>query len=713
MNKKILILMMVILSILSITSVFGLSFTGETTGQWTQYGFDRFSSNAYVYFTGSYNADIDNGTNFTYTDNEASGGDFQPIAFDWDSDGVVEIIAPAGTTLNVYDPSSNTLVLEESYNMGGTMGTQGWCGTDATLGKYCVFNMGSNLVTLSYDGTTISTLGSTSLGAVTIGSAINCHSDAEYSIPYCFAVVDNTTESEIYLAQFRADTDDDLSFTRTGVSSDLAPTPQASMPKPVITDFDYDGELEVIWMAKEGAAGYVHVEAWNSTSNSLTGDTSFSADGYLAIHDVLHSWGGFVVYDVDGATDEEICSLARRGDQIDLKCVNSDGTEFDSVVVEITNDEASVGLAFGDVDGDIVQDFVVLEKKSSSLYVKVYSGSSGSLVAKSSFSLGAVADYTLTPTLAKVNDDNYFDLIYGNKVMYFNSSGEVYANDTKNMVQGEHVVPVEFNQDATMDFVGQKFNSLSLYTNALGGGTAPTTITLNTLKANSGFYGYYPVACLNTETKFRAKECVSGAFDSTCTYVNTNTIATERIYTDCGGLAAVTGDYDSLNPDVNCSWTNIGTYPVNLYMQDVASAASYAVYDTISIEVINGVSGSTCDVPADYITSPSTIPTANTTDTTLTTDGSTPDGIMNTIFNGSSAWSLIGAIILILGIWSTIMGMANKYNVEMGVIGHVMGVFLGVVTATFFGLITPFVLISILIFVVCVVILKLFGKGGS
>ena len=86
-----------VIFILMLSSAFALSFTGETSGQWTKFGFDRYSSNSYVYFTGSFDANTENGTNFTYTDTEVAGGNFQPIGYDWDSDGVVEIIAPIGT----------------------------------------------------------------------------------------------------------------------------------------------------------------------------------------------------------------------------------------------------------------------------------------------------------------------------------------------------------------------------------------------------------------------------------------------------------------------------------------------------------------------------------------------------------------------------------------------------------------------------------------
>ena len=703
-NKLVFILVpLLILMLLPTTSA--LEFTGETTGQWTKYGFDRFSSNGYPYFTGSYNADIDNGTNFTYTDNEGSGGNFQPIAFDWDSDGVVEIISPQGTTLNVYNPSSNALVIEDTYNMGGTMATQGWCGTDDTLGKYCVFNMGTYLVSLSYSNDVISTIATASLRGTTIGSAINCHSDTdEYDIPYCFAIVDNTTESKVYLAQFRADSEDDLSFTRIGRETTLLD----SRYKPIISDIDYDDTLEIIWSSRDDSSneGVLSVYEWNETTNVISPETSFSADGQVAYGGgVMAKFCGIVVYDLDGGTDEEICTLSTNNIDHALDCFNSDGSSFSALDAGSKASGQCNSLLLGDVTGDITQKLIAMVDHNGPMKVSVYDGSSGSLTTTSSETFADITDNDLSSVMGKVNDDSYFDLIYGNRVMYFNSTGEIYANDTKNFVEDQNIVPVEFNQDATMDFVGQKLNSLSLYTNEVGGTVATSSITLNTLKEDSGFYGYYDSAispvCLNSNETYRAKECISGEFDSTCTYVNTNGIGTERLVSDCGGLASITGEYDYLNPDVDCNWTAVGSYEMVLYIQDVASATYYGVYDTISVDVIDGVEGVTCNKPNGLITSPAVTDTevADPDTSLLPSEVTTFFDIFGT---GSNLAQFFVGLILIIGLF--MIGFQTTKAIMGGITFAIFGLILCVVI----GLISLWVVMLVGFLMLLPIVLKLF-----
>ena len=693
--------------LLSLTA-FGVSYTQETSGQWTQAGFDRFNSQSYAYSNTIFKGNVANGTNFTYTDNEVAGGNFQPIAFDWDGDGTVEIIASSSTTFNIYDPSTNSLVLEYSAVQTGTMGNQGYCGIDDTLGRYCVFVIGTEIITLTYDGSGLTSVGSADIPSdLNLESSINCFSDGDhYVIPYCFLTAENTTSNYAHRIQYKANDFDDISVN-TIFQTNYRSLQELGF-KHVISDIDYDGALEIIYIVYDvDSDPQMIVYEWNNVTNAIATDSSFGTSGRIEITTSnVQDFGNVLVYDLDSSSDQEICILTKTlggSYGVNINCYNADGTSYDSETLHssATSEDRVINLLYADVDGDNIGEIVAVTSDDNNLEINVLESSSGSLTSKYTYNYGTYAEQSGIATATKMNDDDYFDIVYDGLVFYFNSSGEVESVDVKN-IDEKFVVPVNFNKDSSMDYVGQELNSLSLYTNSLGGVPTSSTISLNTNLDDSGFYNYYSTVCKDTITTFKALECVSGSFDSTCTYINTDTEENERIYTTCGGLGEVNGTYDGLNPSVSCNFSQTGNYNVNLYVQDLATSSYYGVYDTISITVVDGTSGVDCNVASEFITNPS-----SQTDTSTPSTVDTAEDFFNIFSYGSSTMKFVFGLIIILGL--CVMAYGTFRSVLMTVIFGIAGLIL----STILGLIPLWVIVGMGLLMALPLLLKMaFGTNG-
>ena len=725
-----------LLTIVSFSAFATITFDQPDQTEWKQHGFDRWSTGAYNYPFVSFYADVDNGSNFTYSNSKISGGNYQPTIFDWDNDGVSEIISFGSNIINVYDASSNELVVEFTQAISGSVSVEPACfdwtdnlgiGGDplADNPKFCVYAIGNTIYTTYYQDDQVFGLADATLHSdYVLSSGWACHVSDDYPIPYCFAMITNTThENEVVsLVQYRADVSDDISYVDQGsMISALFQGIDSFDHKPVISDINFDDQMEIVWVGQGNSDGdpYLLVAEWNASTNLVILDTDFSGDGKYNINVDANYWGDFLVHDIDSADDEEICWFQRTtsiGNQI--YCVSSDGTSELQIDTTSQPSDTAHSIVVADVDGDNVGEFCVssFDFATDGMYVRCFETATGVALSDAIvIPTGVVDDAWLQShrlVSAKMNDDDTFDLILGEFVVYMNSTGGLLAQDEKN-IDGSFSVPVNLNRDAYLDIVSQSLNSLNIHTDRVGVGISTSSITLNTAINNSGIYGYNLNPCINTEVDFRALESQTETMNTGVTYYNSDDDS-ERMATACGGAEVFkNGTFSATpigNPEVSCNFSVPATYNVVLYFQDTGNPTDYSTFETIEITAIDGIAGQTCGLPSDLITSPEaqvvTDPDIDLADYDYLDD---PEGFWDafwsTIFGDMDhpilrmlvALFVIGSIIGV--IFKNTKGQATELLYIFGLIG-------GLVLTTAMKLISIYWTMAIVILVVATAVIK-------
>ena len=119
---------------------------------------------------------------------------------------------------------------------------------------------------------------------------------------------------------------------------------------------------------------------------------------------------------------------------------------------------------------------------------------------------------------------------------------------------------------------------------------------------SSGYYNYYSGAtCRGTNTTFKAQECPGTG--SGCNYNNDLASNTERLRTDCGTGTATTGTLTGTQPSVSCLYNTTGTFNVVIYLQENSHPTDLSQSNSqpITINVIDGTAGVTCNIASDLI----------------------------------------------------------------------------------------------------------------
>ena len=147
----------------------------------------------------------------------------------------------------------------------------------------------------------------------------------------------------------------------------------------------------------------------------------------------------------------------------------------------------------------------------------------------------------------------------------------------------------------------------------------------------------------------------------------------------------VSGSDSLATPNYQCYFNQTGIFNIRLYLQDTFNTDNYSEYNenTISIQVIDGVSGSTCNVGDELITIPDETPVAPTTseETTISDD----------LLGGDEKLLLILGLIVVI----VVTGIVGYYiKSELVVLATA---FFSVMAMTFIGWLPPTILIISLI----------------
>ena len=275
----------------------------------------------------------------------------------------------------------------------------------------------------------------------------------------------------------------------------------------------------------------------------------------------------------------------------------------------------------------------------------------------------------------------------------------------------QYVSVADVNNDGNTDILATSTAASQIY-EAVSTNNPPEVI--NTF-AGGGFAGIPsgPV-CKGDTQLFSAFDCATYP-SGDCNYNNDVVGDQELLFTDCGYIGGDTsGNLSVNNPSVSCLYNTTGTFQVTIYVEDQANLGNHTALpenyntDPITINVIDGIPGQTCGFVST--TSPSqageiavATPSQEATDEAI-------ESFFSALFGTSTKLKFIIAIAMIIGI------IVAAAQITSNAVVIIMVGLLGTILVTFLGLLSPWILIIIMIFMVMILMFKNFivpsGGGG-
>lgn len=520
-----------------------------------------------------------------------TGFNMQPLVGDYDNDGVTEIIAATGNFIQIYQVISDTLTLEDEYNMGTPLISQPWSGNiDGDAFIEIVAATATRVWTFDYNDTAFNYSVNASVGGVITGIAC-----ANFSGTWGCYFANSTNNIYEYNPNTAGLTAYPQSFN-ISLSLPLWVTP--------LNDYDNDGDVEMFfpWRA---ATNYGFCVVDQST---MANDTTFSSDGCWQDGTVISEQPSYIMtYNLDGGGSSEIClaylaNAATVGASY-LKCFKSDGSAYGSRQ-EITTTENTKTPTISNpimvlVNGSY-RDVCIIASDSGTLgstaSVRCYKVSAGTLTQSFAYGghgIGIVNNQYWQNGMisaADMDNDGWEDIIASNAILIRNSTGSFsFINLTSNSYNYNSMV-ADVNDDDILEtcheytsFIGCSFSSFS-------DGIPTLTDTFGRSYAN-------PV-CNGTKLRFYAHEYdESGAQPAETNYYNDIDTDTERLNIDCYGNGTLyNGNYSLAAPYQDCTYNALGTYYARVYLQDQYNPTDITQYDDVIVLVVSGTPGITCNV---------------------------------------------------------------------------------------------------------------------
>lgn len=323
-----------------------------------------------------------------------------------------------------------------------------------------------------------------------------------------------------------------------------------------------------------------------------------------------------------------------------------------------------MGMVFGSIfsDDDVCRNIFYSGSVKSLSCMSLASGLSGQvyLLTNNPLPSGSYLDDTLGAY--DFNNDGYKELYtnYGiiNMTNLSNSSlkfSNIFPNTDKDTTYNLSIwtVPVDiYNNDGQVEMIKLTSTNTYIYFSDEVANNPPNIWNNLTYGGYGSSAGYSSPICINTTVTYSAAENTN--------YDNDNIFDQERIVTNCGmnalGVSLGTdyttnidnGTYSDTTPSFSCYFNVTGTYYLRLYLQDNHNTSDYSQYNipTITVNVINGVPGSTCNV-ADVVNPGDTEEVTTTTDDSTQTDQQL-ESLFNILTGNNSNTKLFISIILIL-----------------------------------------------------------------
>ena len=694
-SKRITTPLLLILSLALLASISIASFTDE----WGEFQDDP-SSRGFVHDeTGHFTSDL----GITYTDS-SDGMAYQPLVVNLTGDSNLETIIYSGNFLQLYDEQMNLI---DEKNIGAIEG-QPIIYNNGTI-NIAVAIVDNTLEAWAYNGTNFidkfannTQLNETFVCDTWIG--IKCKEES------CYTMCDDGTTSFIY----------EINMTSATWEYHNISNVQDVIGVPSIDDIDRDGRNEIAIICDAGGTGHFGLCVFDE---NLTGapvlDIGFSVDGII---DDIETGAGDVIsmpvlFNIDGAGDKEvivsfITPVATR--DLSLRVYKSDGSVLwtDTFVTQV---HAVLQPVMVD-DGSLIVDFSVCTAgiEQGGNFHLLCSDSEGATLQESSIEGWSDDSDNSWPIIAAdMDSDGLDELVLSASII--ETSGDIIVNITSN--NNYLVALADVNNDGELDIIATKAGITKIiYSNFTND---PPEIN-NT--QNYGGYGgdptYLSPVCVGTTLTFNAQEC-GGLAD--CNYDNDGSGDEERIVSNCGQLpsgAAGAGFTSTLDngtffgsrPTFACVFNVTGIFSVRLFLQDDSNPTDYTEYNTqtISVNVINGTAGVTCnnDGAIGSGDTGGVVASAQESQTNAAIDDTL--GILFGTGAGSDKLKLIVGIALILGIIAAAYREGVKDAAGIAIVAG-----LATLLVTFIGLITPAIFILALALVIFVIFLGRSLTGGA
>ena len=679
------------------------SIAASASSDWTQ--LQKYSYQAGFQDPTYYNFFL---SNFSVTSATLTGTDYQPLAGDVDNDGSMEMVYTSGNYLEIYKVNSaGVLLLDNEIDLGAAQYGQHWMGdTDSDGFMEIAVPTNKTIFSIQYNGSSFneSTLKNASVDAVESG--ISCDNFAgTYG---CYIAGANGT-----VIEFSPNTGVASWYNITGPVS-VFRSWYGKYQSPVISDYDNDGVKELVFSALNYTAPTSQPESILSVSQSgMTRDLYVPGDALIGA--VLSDIAGILVYNVDGSANSEICvtSLTHTtAKAVSIRCIKSNGQLYGNWSAPVAVSAYWSNPVMADIDNDADYDICAFGRgQTTGINLVCLDPLTFTVSKQFASNLAPASHWSILSriTSADISGDGNDDILAGNNIFISNSTNFTLYNFTRSL--DTDVIPIDISGDGLLDVCGM--SSASSFCSYISYSNAKPTLT------KSFGRSYDNPVCNNTQLQFSAAEYdESGAVPAGKNYYNDVDTDTERIGVDCFGNGSITnGSYSLANPTAICHYVCLSsqcTYYAKIYLQDSANPNDYTQAESVSILVIPGVPGSTCNedsVPLGEESLNATSPAVNVNPTTQGVET-----FLDYLTGGDDDSKLfIGFMLWIIIVVAVGMGIASITH--SGAAVAIMCGMTGVITfivLTALGLLPVWLLILVFLFiaVTAVIVLGLMKAGG-
>jgi len=489
--------------------------------------------------------------------------------------------------------------------------------------------------------------------------------------------------------------------------------------QPVIFDFDYDGNTEIVYLTN------CTVSVWDAINNQP--DSEFDGDGEAALGVGCERTGGLAAIDLAGGGDRYIVVtyiVNSASESAKLAALKSDGSlAYVETLFSVPNypddihvtppvvslyDDVDVVCAFANYKYSLVPgsstDFTkggCYDMTERYLWFfgdsQVFAYDSGQAVGNGDLMFGDVMNATTLIAVENMfadedNDDTY-NLVTAKGILKLNSKDDstIHFTDVSpgSSPQDYYTVVVDANDDGSLDICGMKKGS----TFCAFSGFNDVPPTLDNTKAYGGYGSTPSVAgtiCVNSSVIFKAQE---QGYHSNYNYYNDVSADRERIVTNCGlaeskDINLQNGSWSLTSPSYSCFYDTPGVYEVRLYLQDEANDDDYSEYniEDIVVNVIDGVPGITCSAESVVLPGQTGVSASSTT-----TQRQDVNIMIDTFTGANNSLKFIIGIAIIIAITGYLSYSFNNPGVT------ILGAFLGGLLVMGLGLINVWIFIIVIV----------------
>jgi len=550
------------------------TFDLEAKDQWSSLGSNEWNWGRQTGISGDFNESV--------SVTMAQGSNFPAVIVNIkNSTDENEFIGSDGTSIKIYKANNTVITNLDEYVTIAAQSFPYEAVEDANGVVHLIAVHGSHLYDLSYNSSGSVVVSSINLTerVATPGSYIKC-----------------TSERAAFGVCYWVDTDSDL-VTYSLATQNISNTSLGRLPTSTPTaigDVDNDGVLEFVYLEPYvGGANqpFVNIVDLNTETiqKTITITSIGGYDEYMVCSDVA-------LADLDGGNMEVLVACYARPPggapypyKAGINAYNLDGSlNSAGTITSVTggNIAYTSKILFGEfyagnseyeaclVVDHIAGDKLVCNALPSGTNIINYAVSTAFTtgIEKLEFSAG------------DLTGDGYPDLIIENKIYDLNTP----SNKTLALNTGGFILSGDLNNDDQPELLSTTTSSsyvtFSDFTNS------PPIINANaTFKVN-----FNPtIICNNSALTFSMKEC--GA--QICQYTNDVDTDTERIRSRCGGSGLINGTSSLANPTLSCSFTQLGTYTYDVYLEDNKNVDDVSAFKSFTTNVVLGTPGIDCNLP--------------------------------------------------------------------------------------------------------------------